>query len=69
MLYRLIFKVGIIILFCLFLGGVPQPVAYGGSQSRGQIGPTAAGPHHSHSNMESEPSLQPTPLFTAMPDP
>ena len=26
------------------------PRAYGSSQARGQIGPTAAGLHHSHSN-------------------
>ena len=32
------------------------PVAYGGSQARGQIGAVAAGLHHSHSNARSEPS-------------
>ena len=32
--------------FCLFRA---TPVAYGGSQARGQIGATAASPHHSHS--------------------
>ena len=30
------------------------PVAYGGSQARGQIGTTAAGLHHSHGNEGSE---------------
>ena len=36
------------------------PMAYGGSQARGQIGASAAGLHHSHSKAGSEPSLQPT---------
>ena len=31
-----------------------KPVAYGGSQSRGQIGATAASLHHSHSHARSE---------------
>ena len=31
------------------------PIAYGSSQARGQIGATAAGLHHSHSNAGSEP--------------
>ena len=31
--------------------------AYGSSQARGQIGATAAGLHHSHSNARSEPHL------------
>ena len=30
------------------------PMAYGGSQARGQIRGTAAGLHHSHSNARSE---------------
>ena len=42
---------------------------FGGSQARGQIEATAAGLHHSHSNIRSEPRLQPTPQYTAMPDP
>ena len=41
------------------------PVAYGGSQARGQIGATDASLHHSHSNFGSEPHLQPTPQLTA----
>ena len=45
------------------------PVAYGGSQARGPIGAVATGLHHSHSNAGSEPHLQPTPQFMAMPDP
>ena len=45
------------------------PVAYGGSQARGQIGAVAAGQYHSYSNVGSEPCLWPTPQFTATPDP
>ena len=45
------------------------PAAYGGSQARGRIRAIAAGLHHSHSNMGSEPRLQPTPQLMAMPDP
>ena len=37
------------------------PVAYGGSQAKGQIGATAASLHHSHSNARSKPRLWPTP--------
>ena len=43
--------------------------AYGGSQARGLIGAVAAGLRQSHSNVESEPRLQPTPQLTATPDP
>ena len=53
--------------FLSFLG--PLPVAYGGSQARGPIGATAAGLCHSHSNVGSEPRLQPTPQLKAMLDP
>ena len=45
------------------------PTAYGDSQARGPPGATAAGLHHSHSNIRSKPSLQPTPQLTARPDP
>ena len=37
-----------------------EPMAHGGSQARGRIGATAAGRSYSHSNMRSEPPLQPT---------
>ena len=40
------------------------PVAYGGSQARGQIGL-----HHSQSNAESELRLRPAPQLTATLDP
>ena len=41
------------------------PAAYISSQVKGQRGAAAASPYHSHSNARSEPSLQPTPQFTA----
>ena len=44
-------------------------VAYGSSQARDQIGPTAASLHHSRSNARSEPYLQPTPQLTTTLDP
>ena len=59
--------VDFIFVFLPFLG--PLLMAYGGSQARGRIGAVAAGLHPSHSNAGSEPSLQPTPQLTAMPDP
>ena len=34
------------------------PTAYGSSQARGQLGATAAGLHHSHSNTGSELHLR-----------
>ena len=37
------------------------PESYGNSQARGPTGAVTAGPHHSHSNVESEPLLWPTP--------
>ena len=43
------------------------PVAYGGFQARGHLELHSASLHHS--NVSSEPSLQPTPQLTAMPDP
>ena len=43
--------------------------AYGNSQARGQIGATAAGLYHGHSNSGSELHLQPTLKFMAMPNP
>ena len=55
--------------FCLFAISWATPVAYGGSQARGRIRAVAAGLCKSHSNVESEPRLQPTPQLTAMLDP
>ena len=55
----------------LFIYGLfgATPTAYGGSQARGGIGATAASLCHSHSNVGSEPCLQPRPQLTAMLDP
>ena len=53
-----------IFFFCLFRA---TPIAYGGSQARGQIGAIADGPHHSHSNARSEPCLQLTPQLMVDP--
>ena len=46
-----------------------SPKAYGDSQTKGLIGATAAGLHHSHSNARSKSHLQPIPQLTAMLDP
>ena len=45
------------------------PLAYGGSQARGRIGPAAASLCHSHSNVGSKLCLQPTPQLMATLDP
>ena len=44
-------------IYLVFLSFRATPVAYGGSQARSQIGAVAAGLHHSHSNVGSEPHL------------
>ena len=44
--------------FCLFKAA---PMAYRGSQAKGQIGAVATSLCHGHSNVGSEPHLQPTP--------
>ena len=44
-------------------------MAYGGSQARGRIRAVAASLWPSHSNVGSEPYLQPTPQLTAALDP
>ena len=56
-------------IFFLFVFFRTTPAVYGGSQARGLIGATATGLCHSHSNAGSEPHLQATPQFMAMPDP
>ena len=43
--------------YLFFFSVKDSPMAYGNSQARGQIGATAAGLHHSHSNAGSEPHL------------
>jgi len=49
------FKKFLFVLFVLLHRA--SAMAYGGSQARGQIGAVAAGLHHSHSNVRSEPCL------------
>ena len=51
---------------CLFWGATLM--AYGSFQARGQIGATAASLRHSHSNLRSEPRLQPAPQLMETPD-
>ena len=53
----------------LFFWVGSAPAAYGDAQARGRIGAVAFGLHHSHSNVGSEPRLQPIPQLTATPDP
>ena len=62
-------QVRIIVISLFFLSFVFAPEAYGGTQAGSQIRAVAAGLHHSHSNVGSEPRLQPIPQFTATPDP
>ena len=45
------------------------PMAYGGSQARGQIRATAAALYRNHRDTGSKLHLRPTPQFTATPDP
>ena len=45
------------------------PVAYGSSQTQGEIGAASACLHHSHSIAGSEPHPRPTPQLTATLDP
>ena len=52
----------------LFFFFKAAPVAYGSSQARAQIGAAAASLCHSHSNVGSEPHLQPTLQLSAMLD-
>ena len=65
-LFILFFNLLLLLFFGLFRA---TPVAYGSSQARGGIRAAAAGLHHSHSNVGSEPCLQPRPQLTATPDP
>ena len=57
--------------FRLFAISWAAPVAYGDgdSQARGRIRAVATGLHQSHSNLGSEPHLQPTPQLMATQDP
>ena len=55
--------------FCFVLFLRATPAAFGSSLARGQIGATAAGLHHSHSNMGSKLHLWSTSQLMEMPDP
>ena len=46
--------------FFIFFIFRAAPKAHGSSQARGQSGNVAAGLNHNHSNVGSEPHLQPT---------
>jgi len=59
----------ILFFFCLFAFSWAAPTVYGGSQARGLFGAVATSLHQSHSNVGSEPRLQPTPQLTATQDP
>ena len=52
-----------------FLLGRAVLVEYGGSQARAPVRAVTAGLCQNHSNMGSEPRLQPTPQLTAMTNP
>ena len=54
---------------CVCVSSSATPAAYGGSQARDPIQAAAAGLGHSHSNVGSEPHLQPTLQLMATPDP
>ena len=55
------------LVFLFFFRAIPM--VYGGSQDRAPIRDVAASLHQSHSNVGSEPHLQPTSQPTATPDP
>ena len=65
----MLFILSLFYLFIYFLYGCTCGIwsfaACGVSQARGRIGAVATGLHHSHSNLGSEPSLQPTVQLTA----
>ena len=69
LLVSLIFICLFIFFFCLFAISWAALTAYGGSQARGRIRAIAAGICQGHSNVGSEPRLQPTPQLRALPDP
>ena len=50
----------------VFVFSRATPMAYGGFQARGLTGAVAASLRQSHSNVGSEPCLQPTPQLMAM---
>ena len=67
-LFHFIYLFIYLFFFWLFAFATASPAAYGGSQARGRIGAVATGLRQSHSNVGSEPRLQPTPQLMATPD-
>ena len=63
--YEILLFIFYFILFCPFAFSRASPMAYGGSQARGPVRAAAASLHHGHSNVGSEPHLQPTPQLEA----
>ena len=61
-------KFKLLFIYFVFLSIRAVNVAYGGSQARDLIGAVVTGLRQSHSNVGSEPHLQPTPQLTATPD-
>ena len=61
-----LFWLFVVVVVCFFR---IASMAYGGSQAWVPIGTVAADLHHSHSNVGSEPHLQPTPQLAATPYP
>ena len=57
----------VFVLFCFYFR--VATVAYGSSQARDQMGAIVPGLRHSHSNVESEPRVLPTPECMEMSDP
>ena len=64
----LIFTLLLVLVFILFYFFRDTPAEHASSQARGRIRAAAAGLHHSHSNVGSEPCLRLTPQLTATPD-
>ena len=64
-----LFYLFICLFIVFFVFSRAAPTAHGDSQARGLIRVVAASLHHSHSNVGSEPHLQPTPQLMATPDP
>ena len=55
MVYIVFYFIYFVLLYFILLLFRAAPVAFGGSQARGQIGPTAADLRHSHVRSELDP--------------
>ena len=67
--WELLFFILFYFAFFFFLSLRAAPVAYGGFQARGPVRIVAAGLCQSHSNVGSEPYLQPIPQLMAILNP